>query len=280
MIKYRTMTAVDIPDGIKLCRKAKWNQLEADWQIFLQHSPGACMVATFQDQIVGTVTTIRYGYSFSWIGMVLVDPDFRRQGIGQKLLQQALQILQTEETVKLDATTQGREVYLKLNFVDEYRLSRMNMIVVENLFNPTTARPILKEDLPNLIEFDSNIFGANRSTLLQWMWEKAPQLSFLIEDGNEIKGYSMGRYGHDFIHIGPIIAENTSIAKHLVIAALSKCAGSPVILDVLHFESGWIAWLREIGFTEQRNFIRMFRGTNRFKGVPENQFAIIGPEFG
>ncbi len=280
MIKYRTMKPDDIPEGLKLCRKAKWNQLEPDWQIFLQHSPGACMVATFQDQIVGTVTTIRYGHSFSWIGMVLVDPDFRRKGIGQQLLQEALQLLQSEETVKLDATPAGREVYLKLNFVDEYPLSRMNMLHADEIFHPTTARAIHKEDLPNLIEFDSKIFGANRASLLNWMWEKAPQFAFLIEAENEIKGYSMGRYGHDFMHIGPIIAENTSVAKNLVIAALSKCAGSPVILDVLHFEPEWLGLLKEIGFTEQRNFIRMFRGTNRFRGVPENQFAIIGPEFG
>jgi len=280
MINYRTMKPADIADGLKLCRKAKWNQVESDWQIFLQQSPEAGMVATFQDQIVGTVTTIRYQEAFSWIGMVLVDPDFRRQGIGQELLQKALQLLQSEETVKLDATPQGREVYLKLNFVDEYPLSRLNRIAAQDLFYPTTARAIQKEDLPFLSEFDSKIFGANRSSLLQWMWEKAPELAFLFEEESEIKGYVMGRYGHDFIHIGPVIAQNFSIAKELLIAALSKCSGRPVILDVLHFEPEWIVWLKEIGFTEQRNFIRMFRGTNRFRGVPENQFAIIGPEFG
>lgn len=280
MIKYRTMKPEDIGEGLKLCRKAKWNQLEADWQIFLRHSPGACRVAIFEGQIVGTVTTIRYGHSFSWIGMVLVDPDFRRMGIGQQLLQEALHILEAEETVKLDATPQGREVYLKLNFVDEYHLTRMNLIAAEDLFYPTTARAIQKEDLPGLIEFDSKIFGADRSSLLQWMWEKAPEFAFFIEEGNDIKGYSMGRYGHDFMHIGPVIAQNIGIAQDLLIAALNKCAGASVILDVLHFEREWMAWLKEIGFTEQRNFIRMFRGTNRFKGVPENQFAIIGPEFG
>jgi GNAT superfamily N-acetyltransferase len=274
------MYSADIADGLKLCRKAKWNQMEPDWQLFLHHSPGACMVATFENQIVGTVTTIRYQDLFSWIGMVLVDPDFRRQGIGQKLLQEALQLLQAEETVKLDATPEGREVYLKLNFVDEYPLTRMNRVLTEEIFHSTRARAILKEDLPRLIEFDSKIFGADRSSLLQWIWEKASEFGFLIEEANEIKGYSMWRYGHDFIHIGPIIAQNIGIAQDLLIAALNKCAGSPVILDVLHFEPEWIAWLKEIGFTEQRNFIRMFRGTNRFSGVPGNQFAIIGPEFG
>ena len=280
MITYRTMMPNDIAEGIKLCRKAKWNQLEPEWQLFLKLGPEACRVATDHNQVVGTVTTIRYQDSFSWIGMVLVDPEYRRQGIGIKLLKEALQILQNEETVKLDATPQGREIYLKLNFVDEYSLTRMNCIVAADIVYQAKARPILKEDLPLLVEFDSEIFGAKRSDLLHWMWENAPQFAFLIEEENEIKGYSLGRKGHDFIHIGPVIAQNLSIAKDLVLAAMQNCAGHPLILDVLHFEPEWITWLKEIGFTEQRNFIRMFRGTNHFKGVPENQFAIIGPEFG
>lgn len=280
MIKYRTMKPEDIAGGLKLCRKAKWNQMRSDWQIFLQHSPEACLVATFQEQVVGTVTTIKYQNSFSWIGMVLVDPDFQRQGIGMKLLNEALQILQKEETVKLDATPEGRAVYLKLNFVDEYPLTRMNRMVSKDILHSTTARAIQKEDLPLLIEFDSKFFGANRSSLLQLMWELAPQYAFLIEEKNEIKGYCMGRNGHDFTHIGPIIAEDTSIAKNLIIAALQNCVAQPVILDVPHFEPKWLTWLREIGFEEQRPFIRMYRGSNRFQGVPAKQFAILGPEFG
>jgi hypothetical protein len=42
----------------------------------------------------------------------------------------------------------------------------------------------------------------------------------------------------------------------------------------------WLQWLAAIGFIEQRPFTRMYRGVNRFPGVPEKQFAILGPEFG
>ena len=40
------------------------------------------------------VTTIRYGNTVGWIGMVLVHPDFRRLGIGSKLLREAIAYLQ------------------------------------------------------------------------------------------------------------------------------------------------------------------------------------------
>ena len=76
--------------------------------------------------VMGTVTTIPYENHFAWIGMVLVDPSKRRQGIGTQLLREALQLTADQETIKLDATPAGREVYLKLGFVDEYKIIRMS----------------------------------------------------------------------------------------------------------------------------------------------------------
>ena len=280
MIIYRAMKPYDIAAGLSLCRAAGWNQLARDWEIFLHLSPNDCRVAIKQDNVVGTVTTIRYQNFFCWIGMVLVDPACHRQGIGMHLLKEALQILDNEETIKLDATTAGREVYLKLNFVDEYHLIRMSAIAAGEKLKELDARPLRKSDLSSVVEFDREIFGADRQPLLEWMLEGARQFAFLIEEKKEILGFCLGRHGHNFTHIGPVIAKNSGIAKNLVSAALRNCIGRPVILDVLRFEPAWIEWLTSIGFVKQRPLIRMYRGSNRFPGVPEKQFAILGPEFG
>ena len=280
MIAYRNMELSDIDAGLSLCRAAKWNQLARDWEIFLHLSPDGCRVATSAGKVIGTVTTIRYQHFFSWIGMVLVDPGYRRQGIGIQLLQEALEILHSEETVKLDATPAGREVYLKLNFVDEYPVSRMNTIVDPTGLKVSSARAVQKDDLISLSAFDREIFGADRQPLLEWIWEGAPQYAFMLEEKNKIQGYCLGRQGYNYMHIGPVVANNIDIAKNLVGAALQNSIGLPVILDVLHFDTGWLKWLAAIGFAEQRLFTRMYRGTNAFHAVPEKQYAILGPEFG
>ena len=280
MILYRNMHPHDIVAGLSLCRTAGWNQLARDWKIFLDLSPNDCIVATKDEKVVGTVTTVRYQNYFSWIGMVLVDPKCQRQGIGMQLLKEALQILRHEETIKLDATPAGREVYLKLNFVDEYRLSRMVIIPSEEKLEVFDARTLHKNDLEELTEFDRKIFGADRRPLLEWMWEGAPQYALIRKEKTEVQGYCLGRPGHNFTHIGPVIAKNFAVAKDLVSAALNNNTGNPIILDVLHFDSEWMKWLITQGFKEQRPLIRMYRGSNRFPGVPEKQFAILGPEFG
>lgn len=280
MIGFRSMRSSDIAAGLALCRAAGWNQLTRDWEIFLHLSPNDCRVATRNDEVIGTVTIIRYQKFFSWIGMVLVDPSSRGQGIGMQLLHETLQVLKDEETIKLDATPAGREIYLRLNFVDEYRISRMSTIANAKNIEASVARCIYKKDITAIANFDREIFGTNRQLILEWMLGGAPEYAFMVEHNNKIQGYCLGRHGHDFTHIGPVVAKNSRIAKDLVSAALFTCIGQPVILDAMHFDREWIKWLCLIGFTEQRLFIRMYRGRNRFPGMPENQFAILGPEFG
>ena len=82
-IQFPAMTSEDVPAGLALCRLARWNQTERDWELFLRLSPNDCRVAVKGDQVVGTVTTVNYQNLFSqtlfsWIGMVLVDPAQRR----------------------------------------------------------------------------------------------------------------------------------------------------------------------------------------------------------
>src|SRR3954463_6678303 len=87
---FRKMEWTDIPSGLSLCRSAGWNQLSRDWEIFLMLDPQANRVCVDDEgNVVGTVTTIRYGNHFAWIGMVLVDPNHQRKGIGLGLLEQS-----------------------------------------------------------------------------------------------------------------------------------------------------------------------------------------------
>jgi len=281
MINYRRMISGDIHAGLALCRAAGWNQVARDWELFLLMSPDGCRVGTDENEkVVGTVTTIRYEGHFSWIGMVLVDPGRKRQGIGTQLLHEALKILHQEQSVKLDATPAGREVYLKLNFVDEYSLSRMYIKDVSPEKLPaSSARAIQESDFPSLLEADREVFGADRKTVLQWIWKGAPQLAYIIEENKQISGYCFGRNGHHYIQIGPVMAQNIDHARQVVAAALYICAGRPVIIDANH-DITWLQWLKSIGFTEQRQLIRMYRGLNEWPGIPHKQFAILGPEFG
>lgn len=281
-ISIREMRPTDIAVGLELCRVSRWNQLRRDWELFLALGPEDCRVAVKDGQVVGTVTTVSYQDRFSWIGMVLVDPAERRQGIGTQLLQEAIDILRHQQMIRLDATPAGREVYLKLGFVDEYRLSRLETVVSASIAreenNP--SRRMVKADLPSVFELDQTLFGADRCALLEWMFAGAPEYAWVVMRGGKVASYMFGRHGFNFEHLGPVVAEESGIAVQLVSACLAEQEGKTFILDAAQHDGEWTRWLVSIGFQEQRPFIRMFRGENLYPGFPEQQFAILGPEFG
>lgn len=277
---FRQMNHTDIPSGLLLCRNNNWNQLARDWELFLTLSPDDCRVAIENEKITGSVTTISYQRKFNWIGMLLVDPSHQRKGIGKKLLNEALHILRNEETVKLDATPAGRELYKQLDFKDEYQLLRMQNVTTATANINSTATPLQKNDLYKIIAFDTIVFGANREALLQWFWEGANEFAFIINENHSVIGYCLGRRGYHFNQIGPVVANSITQAKQLVAAALNNCNTKPVIIDALLHNSQWVDWLKDIGFVEQRTFTRMYKGVNRYPGIPEKQYAIAGPEYG
>ena len=188
--------------------------------------------------------------------------------------------LGTGLTNKLDATPEGREVYLKFDFRDEYPLSRMLARVQSGLPTNATAQPLKEMQLEKLYAYDREIFGADRSALLNWQWKGAPHYAFSYMANETLKGYCLGRRGYNYDQIGPVVADSQEIAKDLLTAALRQCEGKSIILDTLHFDKDWVNWIEELGFAEQRPFTRMFRGTNAFRNIPQKQWAIMGPEFG
>jgi acetylornithine deacetylase/succinyl-diaminopimelate desuccinylase-like protein len=72
----------------------------------LKLNPGGCFAAAADQRLVGTATTTTYGRGLAWVGMVLVDPEFRLRGIATRLVRAALGHLDEAAmaTVTLDAT--------------------------------------------------------------------------------------------------------------------------------------------------------------------------------
>src|SRR5206468_9315314 len=94
LITVRSMRSDDLVLADRLREQAGWNQTLADWQRVLAWEPDGCFVAEQDERIVGTITTTIYGTELAWVGMMLVDQDSRRHGIGRRLLTYALDWLE------------------------------------------------------------------------------------------------------------------------------------------------------------------------------------------
>src|ERR1044071_6889045 len=125
-IEIRLLAEGDVAEAMRLKEGAGWNQTEEDWRRLLRLGPRGCFAATVGGRLMATTTTTSYGRALAWVGMVLVDPEFRRRGIATALVRAALGSLEAEgaSAVKLDATPEGAHVYEGLGFEAELRIER------------------------------------------------------------------------------------------------------------------------------------------------------------
>ena len=281
-MQLRVMTKQDIPGGVRLNTVVGWNQTGADWERFLAASPTGCFVMEDDGKIVGTAATLPYEDRFAWIGMVLVDPDYRNRGIGTTLLRQAIEYLDGSgiPTLKLDATPAGKPLYEKLGFVTEYEIDRW--VLKRNVTErPTQQHMTLSAaDLSTVFGFDRQAFGADRSALLRSYNEYAPDLTLVLESKGQLKGYAFGRRGLFADHMGAWMSRDEETARTLLSEFLLRSASDTIIVDALRSSRIATDLLREHGFSPARLLTRMYRGPNAHPGKPESLCAILGPEFG
>ena len=280
----RPIQLKDIDGAIKLSTAEGWNQTENDWRRFIDNPGNVGSLAETSDRIIGTTTTMNYSNKVVWISMVLVDKDYRGHGVSKSLLQNILQQLQWCESIKLDATPAGQQVYKKFGFADEYRLARMTNLAMQQL--PTQAerdaipKLIQLTDISDVVAFDEKVFGVNRGILLESLIRDFPGKSWMMRQEDRITGVALGRDGSKYNHVGPVLAANTADAKILIVEALKGLTNKPVVIDVLCDKEELVNWFHSIGFTQQRGFTRMYKNGNPFPGMMDNQFLICGPEFG
>lgn len=280
-----SLSPSELDDALALVREARWNQLAADWRMFLELGR-VYAGQTAEGRVVATTATLPYGGRFAWISMVLVTGAYRRRGLATRLMRWAMDDLAAAGLVPiLDATPDGREVYRRLGFEDSWgfhRLVRRERPGTASAAPATagvTIRPITDADWPALCAYDALAFGAGRSAVLAGLRGRLPAAELVAERAGRVTGVLLGRDGGLAAEIGPLIAEDDAIAAALVARALGGIEG-PLFVDLADSKRELRRFLDAHGFTAVRPFTRMVYGSTRRFDDAARTFAVIGPEFG
>ena len=271
--EIRSLQPEDIRFGEQLCEIAGWNQVTDDWTRLLDYEPRGCFVGWLNDRPVGTVTTTSYGQKLAWIGMMLVHPDARRQGVGTELMRTALNYLAKRDVavVKLDATPLGYPVYQRLGFVDEWPFHRWRR---EGKGNPRrrvgAADPAGSGAILRMKDFelDLDAFGVNRGAMLESLATESAVVTHTA-------GFGMLRPGRTAAHLGPVIAQDPQDAQAIIDELLSL-TDAPVIWDVPGPNADAADLAESLGFQPMRELTRMVKANAdvEIHDRPELQFAI------
>src|SRR6266540_5610869 len=185
----QVMAPKDAEGAVQLSIEAGWNQTIDDWRFMLAHGRGLGVRGS-EEQWIGSSVTLPLGDNLSWISMVLVARQYRRRGIGTRLLRRCIDAVRSSGAVAgLDATELGRPVYLRLGFRDLYSISRWRLSNRSGAAAPSAdrlIRPVVPADLPSLVSFDTARSGMQREPVLRYLCAQSPQRAFVAESGGLI----------------------------------------------------------------------------------------------
>lgn len=277
------LTPADTERGFALSTEIGWNQTTEDWRYMLEHGEGFGRTDT-DGKLIASAMALPYG-AFGWVCMVLVSPDHRRRGIAKGLMDKVVtQLADNGIVAGLDATPAGREVYSQIGFDDVYGLKRMELQAAAQFTNesertPVRIEPITPDQMDEVSNYDSVLFGGDRSALLRHLHGRQPNLAFAAWAGQWMAGYVLGRDGRVATQIGPVVAEDDDIAVALAERALRNVKG-PVFIDATERNVTVVEWLLERGFQHQRPYTRMLYNRREPFDDAERIFAVAGPELG
>lgn len=268
----RKLKPSDIPAVMELSAEAGWNQTAEDWRTLLDLSVDGCLGIEIDGELASTTTILCYEKRLAWIGMVLTRVRHRGRGFARRLLMEALRLVDEMriETVKLDATDQGRPLYEKLGFRPEQSVERWWLpeavgVVHDRVVNHGTSEDIWRAA-------DLRAFGADRSELLAQLARRNPPLTA----GNS---YLFSRSGRLSSYLGPCVSEAPETACALIERALETPAAGGWSWDLLSENSQAVALANSLGFTPKRHLTRMVRGKDQ-RGNEHYIYAIAGFELG
>ncbi len=208
-----------------LTMRAGWNQRGLDLVRIVGLDPLCNFVAGFRsegyDIPVGTASVAPLGKHNSWIGMILVHPELRRQGIANAMMQHCVKHAIAEGKVinGLDATPMGNTVYGAVGYVDSFRIWRSWFDPSQfnnESFDSARINRIGNDDLEELIRYDSARW-LERGNVIRALYTNSAEEAYLSRNGNgEIDGYVLARPGRLRYFIGPFVADDESVARSLL----------------------------------------------------------------
>ncbi|WP_169871388.1 GNAT family N-acetyltransferase [Shouchella patagoniensis] len=211
----------DISSIVALSETVGWDYDKREVRTVLE--VGTVYVIKNGDYVIASAALIPYANTgLASIGMVIVAPAYRGQGLGRMVTQACINKADNKFTLLLVATEDGKKLYEKMDFVEwgevhKYVRSETEYQRETNLDDHEYKwRPYQKEDFNQLVQLDEQAFGANRRRLIIQRLNQCKKCTVLIDERECITAYGMAIETPANTIIGPLVAPDSEKAKKLI----------------------------------------------------------------
>jgi len=258
--RIRPMTREEAGLAIDWAAAEGWNPGLNDAPCFYAADPQGFLLGLWGEEPVASISVVKYGSDFGFLGFYIVKPAYRGRGLGFALWQAGMASL-AGRNVGLDGVVAQQDNYRKSGFALAWRNIRQEGVGGGEA--PADTRLVRLASLPfeTVRAYDQPFFPADRSTFLRcWLAQPGSTAIGFVESGR-LKGYGVLRRCRQGYKIGPLFADHPAIAESLFLALKAGAgAGEKIYLDTPEVNPQAVALARRHSMTLAFETARMYTG--------------------
>lgn len=225
------MSQTDVQRAIAWATAEGWNPGLHDAACFYAADPTGFWQGVLNGEAIATISAVKYGDDFGFIGFYIVHPAYRGQGYGLQLWQAALATL-AGRNIGLDGVLAQQENYGKSGFQLAYRNIRYEGIGGGAPSQHPAIIELTQLPFEQIAAYDRQFFPSDRTTFLQHWLTQPDRTALGIWHQDRLAGYGVIRACHQGYKIGPLFADQPSFAQALFLDLKAAVrANAPVYLD-------------------------------------------------
>ena len=255
----RPMRRAELDLALGWAAEDGWNPGPQDAEAFWAADPGGFWLGELDGQPVASLSVVRYGAEYGFLGCYIVRPALRGTGLGLRLWQAGMAYL-AGRCVGLDGVVAQQDNYRKSGFTLAHRNIRFGAEAPQPPPMPRGVQVVPAASLPvaTLAGFDRQCFPAPREAFLRtWLVQPGHVALAALRDSTLV-GYGVLRPCPAGAKVGPLFAVDQAAATALFAALLAAAPPGPVFLDVAEPHRGAVALAEAAGMAPVFETARMY----------------------
>ena len=262
-IEIRQARADEFAVAVDWAAAEGWNPGVDDLGAFYAADPGGFWMAFDGAEPVASISVVRYGPAFSFLGFYITREDRRGEGIGMRLWRAGLEYLGAR-TVGLDGVVAQQENYRRSGFELAGRNIRYSGRRPPSAQPRPGVAPIDAKTIELIAAYDATIFPGERADFVRgWAAPEdgAARLGLALLQDGRVAGYGVLRDCRDGFKIGPLFADDDAAAEALFESLIaSASAEAEIVLDAPESNRFALRLAERAGLAPSFETARMYRG--------------------
>jgi ribosomal protein S18 acetylase RimI-like enzyme len=254
----RPMSREEVGLALDWAAAEGWNPGLHDAPCFHAADPQGFLLGLQGEEPVASISVVRYGADFGFLGFYIVKPAFRGRGLGLALWEAGMASL-AGRNVGLDGVVAQQDNYRKSGFALAWRNIRHEGVGGGEAPADSRLVPLASLPFETVHAYDRLFFPADRSAFLRCWIAQPGSTAIGFAQSDRLKGYGVLRPCREGHKIGPLFADDCAIAESLFLALKARAgAGEKIYLDTPEANPQAVALARRHSMTVAFETARMY----------------------